>query len=193
MSQVAALYIDPKGPYPKLLGAGMCWPAYRDAKLYEGPWPVVAHPPCGPWGRMSQFCKQDSACGPRAVEQVRRWGGVLEHPKGSRLWQHCGLPIPGDGVDAWGGGSFEVHQVAWGHSCDKPTWLYVVGVPREEVARLIVETRDLTKKPTHKVRNRTAGNLLQASREARSRTPPAFADLLLDLARRARTSVRTAV
>jgi hypothetical protein len=49
---VAALYIDPRGPYPKLLGTDMCWDAKRDARTYEGPWPIVAHPACGPWGRL---------------------------------------------------------------------------------------------------------------------------------------------
>jgi hypothetical protein len=46
---VAALYIDRRGPYPALVGASMCWTRERDARAYEGPWPVVAHPPCGPW------------------------------------------------------------------------------------------------------------------------------------------------
>ena len=36
-----------------------------------------------------------------------------------------------------------------------------------------------------KVRNRTAGNLLQASREMRSATPVGFRDLLIELATRA--------
>jgi hypothetical protein len=130
---------------------------------------------------MAQFCNQDPSCGPRAVEQVRTYGGVLEHPEGSRLWDECRLPPPGDGNDF--GVTFLVHQVAWGHACNKPTWLYVVGVQPMAVSALIGETQDITLKPTHKVRNRTAGNLLQASRQMRSATPPAFRDLLIRIAR----------
>jgi hypothetical protein len=132
---------------------------------------------------MAQFCRQDPDCGPRAVEQVREFGGVLEHPEGSRLWEHCDMPEPVEGADRWGGRSFLVHQVAWGHACNKPTWLYVVGVQPMAVSALIGETQDITLKPTHKVRNRTAGNLLQASRQMRSATPPAFRDLLIRIAR----------
>lgn len=45
---VAALYIDPRGVYPQLTGVD-CWGPDRDARTYDGPHPVVSHPPCGPW------------------------------------------------------------------------------------------------------------------------------------------------
>jgi len=100
----------------------------RDANKYAGPWPVVAHPPCGPWGRLAQFSRQDSTTGPMAVNAVRRWGGVLEHPAESRLWAHCHMPRPGCLPDEWGGLSMAIHQVEWGHKALKPTWLYLVGI-----------------------------------------------------------------
>lgn len=77
---IAALYIDPKGPYPAIAGVD-CWDATRDARKYDGPYPVVAHPPCGPWGKLRHLSRNDDpSLALRAVEQVRRWGGVLEHP-----------------------------------------------------------------------------------------------------------------
>ena len=89
---VAALYVDPiRGPYRALPGverwgwadvhqAGL-WD--RDATAYDGPHPVIAHPPCGPWGLFAWRYKGGEGaknCAIRAVQQVRRWGGVLEHP-----------------------------------------------------------------------------------------------------------------
>jgi hypothetical protein len=48
---VAALYIDPRGPYPKMPVVD-CWDETRDADRYAGAAPIVAHPPCGPWGAL---------------------------------------------------------------------------------------------------------------------------------------------
>lgn len=177
---VAALYVDPKGPY-YALGVD-CWDEARDAKLYTGPHPVVAHPPCGPWGRLKFLCKhQDPSCGPRAVEQVREHGGVLEHPQHSSLWKACGLPRPGQGYDRFGGRTYEVRQVHWGHKCEKPTWLYMVGVP----PFLVLEGLRTGGVATHRVTNgsREKTHLPRVSALEARLTPPAFAEWLVSLAR----------
>lgn len=177
-SDVAALYVDPLGPYPKLLEHW--YDEARDARTYAGPWPVVAHPPCGPWGPMRRLCRErDRACAPLAVELVRRWGGVLEHPYGSYLWRECQLPRPGELPDAFGGRAYQVRQVAWGHKCAKPTWLYVVGVR----PGLVLEGLRTGGVPTHRV---TSGPRMMsrpsASRKARTLTPRPFAEWLVSLA-----------
>src|ERR1700727_1387183 len=96
LRQLAALFVETDGCYFGLPGVDP-WDIGRDAREYDGPHPVVAHPPCGPWGALKQLCRrqQDAACGPVAVAAVRRFGGVLEHPERSGLWAHCGLPLPG--------------------------------------------------------------------------------------------------
>src|SRR5690606_12067518 len=185
---VAALYIDPRGPYPAIVNLD-CWDETRDARLYDGPHPVVAHPPCGPWSLLRRLYRgNEHDCASRAVEQVRRWGGVLEHPAGSKLWEHCGLPrpIPWDfGLkhkriraiscfDGFGGYTIEVDQVEWGHVARKRTWLYLVGVPREALEAPPFPGRE----PTHWCsgggtgRGKTPPGIKIASAQQRRRTPP---------------------
>ena len=130
-TRVAALYVDvERGPYARMPGVE-AWGVERDATAYDGPWPVVSHPPCGPWSRLHHMCGPgllaQKGLGPIAIEQVRRWGGVLEHPRDSKLWAACGMPKPGEDADRWGGRTILVEQWWWGHRAVKPTWLYVVG------------------------------------------------------------------
>jgi hypothetical protein len=183
---VAALYIDPRGPYPKLLGPDLCWDEQRDARTYAGPWPVVAHPPCGPWGRLKFLCsKQRAEHAPHAVELVREFGGVLEHPHGSQLWRHMGLPLASHGyaTDEYGGRCYSMRQVAWGHRCEKPTVLYVVGVPRSVVLSGIRTGGIATRRVTNGSRGNTG--LPRATNTENRRTPEAFARWLIALAEQA--------
>lgn len=188
-TDVSALYVDPRGPYPKLVADW--WDEARDARNYDGPNPVVTHPPCGPWGNFRHMCtKQDRELAPLAVSQVRRWGGVLEHPAGSMLFGSL-LPKPGEPPDAWGGRTYDVRQVAWGHACIKPTRLYVVGAPSAVVLSGIRHGG----RPTHRMTNGQRGasadtELRRASAGIRRRTPPAFAEWLIELAAQARKHQR---
>lgn len=148
------------------------WDADRDARGYLGSNPVVCHPPCRGWGRLRHWAKprpDEKALALFAVEQVRRCGGVLEHPWGSTLWHAAGLPHPGK-VDAWGGWTLLVDQGWWGHPAPKPTYLYIVGVTREQVGELPVQLQ------------RAAGRTLKLSPADRERTPPEFARFLVGLA-----------
>jgi hypothetical protein len=152
------------------------WDADRDARNYAGTNPVVCHPPCRAWGRLRHWAKprpDEKALALFAVEQVRRCGGVLEHPWGSTLWPAAQLPLPGHAPDAFGGWTLLVEQGWWGHPAPKPTYLYIVGLTRDQVGDLPVQLR------------RAAGRTLDLSPADRERTPPAFARFLVDLAHRA--------
>lgn len=190
---VCALYVDPNGPYHGLVRAW--YDTARDAKTYAGPWPVVAHPPCGPWGPMRHLSsgegeEQDATCGPHGVAMVRRWGGVLEHPKGSTLFASCGMPRPGELPDEWGGVTFEVSQVDWGHVARKRTWLYVVGVPLGNIP-----PKPPAREPTHWASGSRGtssrrgapvpAGIKVCSAQQRRRTPPDFARWLVAIASRA--------
>lgn len=124
--RVAALYVHPHGPYASMPGVDP-WGEDRDASTWWGPDPVVAHPPCGPWGVYRHSCNQRADLAVRAVEQVRAFGGVLEHPAGSRLWLARELPEPGQPPDRWVGWSMLIRQSWWGHAAPKATWIYIVG------------------------------------------------------------------
>lgn len=181
---VAVLYADPLGPYPGL--ARLWYGEQQDARTYDGPWPVVAHPPCGPWGFLRGLSKETTAdCAPHALTAVRRFGGVLEHPRGSTFFRAYGLPKPGELPDAFGGVTFEVSQCDWGHVARKRTWLYVVGCrdfPPVPPAR----------EPTHwasgvhtpGARGKPPPGIKICSAQQRRRTPPAFASWLIEVARR---------
>jgi len=138
---IAALYVEPDGIYAGLPDVD-AWDEARDARLYTGPHPVVAHPPCQRWGRFwhgspsrpHQFkLGDDGGCFAAALAAVRRWGGVLEHPADSRAWSAHGLTPPPrncgwHAADFEGGWTCYVEQGFYGHAARKPTWLYACGV-----------------------------------------------------------------
>jgi hypothetical protein len=109
------------------------WDFTRDARRYNALLPIVAHPPCRLWGNLAHFAKSPDPEAERglaldAVKQVRRCGGVLEHPKNSRLWSTLGLPRVGEKADDFGGFTILVDQYHWGHRANKETWLYICGL-----------------------------------------------------------------
>lgn len=116
-SNVAVLYAKAGSIYHTLPGVDV-WDMQRDARLWPGGCPVVAHPPCRAWGRLRKQAKprpDEKTLALHVVQMVRTYGGVLEHPSSSTLWPAAGLPRPGAGFDAWGGFSVEVLQHDWFH------------------------------------------------------------------------------
>jgi hypothetical protein len=115
------------------------WDEERDARLYAGPWPVVAHPPCAAWCALSGLRQalygypvgEDGGCFEAALHAVRTYGGVLEHPAYSKAWKAHGLPRPAT-RGGWTttfddpGASCYVEQGAYGLPVRKATWLYAV-------------------------------------------------------------------
>lgn len=184
--QVAALFVRADSIYKALPGVD-AWDIGRDARKWPGGCPAVAHPPCRAWGRLRHFAKprlDEKELAFFAVEKVREFGGVLEHPASSSLWPAAGLPKPGCGRDAFGGWSIEVPQKWWGHRAEKNTWLYVLGVGPSELPAVPLDLRPAS----HTVglwsgrdRSRARPDLPKAEREA---TPPEFARWLVELARR---------
>jgi hypothetical protein len=138
---IAALFVDPAGPYMDRSDVDP-WDARRDARLYAGPLPVVAHPPCERWGRYAAggpsararlLRGDDGGCFAAALAAVRRWGGVLEHPAHSSAWAAHGMIAPPREGGWIAAGDFLgwtccVEQGHYGHRARKGTWLYASGV-----------------------------------------------------------------
>ena len=88
MQTVAVLFARSDSVYKTLPGCDV-YDMERDARIYDGPHPVVAHPPCRAWGRLRVFASprpDERNLARLAVAMVREFGGVLEHPAGSTLW-----------------------------------------------------------------------------------------------------------
>lgn len=135
---IAVLFARADSVYKRLPGCDV-WDIDRDARQWPGGAPVVAHPPCRAWGQLRHFAKprpDERALAPWAVDQVRRWGGVLEHPRGSQLWPTLGLPAPGAGPDAHGGWTLGISQHWWGHRAEKLTLLYIVGCRPQDLPEI---------------------------------------------------------
>ena len=189
---IAALFVDAKGVYPTIPGVD-CWPIDRDARTYKGPHSVVAHPPCQLWGKFAVINYKryggehnkpgnDGGCFTSALESVRKYGGVLEHPAGSHAWQAHDLRCPTK--EGWsciiGAWVCEVWQSAYGHPARKKTWLYYVGEAPPELN---------WSRPngTHQIgfhdQRGKAVNKPTISGRAASATPPEFAKALIGLAK----------
>lgn len=205
---IAALYVAGNGSYIGLEGVD-AWTETRDARLYRGPYPVVAHPPCQRWGKLwagqplhikrtgeRKVKGAGNGCFEAALSSARTYGGVLEHPWGSHAWAHFNLnkpPRAGGWVvaDIYGGWTCCVEQGRYGHYARKPTLLYVsgcelpsldwgIGAPRLDPA--IVERMGLKRaKRLGEVGGRGGGK----DSAPRIGTPIPFRDLLVSIARTA--------
>ena len=202
---IAALYVEKDGCYSGLAGVDP-WDESRDARLYAGPWPVVAHPPCQRWGRFWHGSTRkphqyklgdDGGCFEAALAAVRKFGGVIEHPADSQAWRHFGLAPParflgwqsaGDGF----GWTCYVEQGHYGHMSRKPTWLYAVGTNLPELNWTKGAQRlhpvALAKYGYEKARRigMTAMVGGKDKTKIRNATPIEFRDLLLSIARSVR-------
>lgn len=150
----------------------------RDARRFNGGVPVVCHPPCRAW---SAFCAHQAKpllgekdLAPMCVDKLRENGGVLEHPAHSRLWKYLGLPRPGEPEknQLW---SLAVQQSWWGDSRSKKTWLLFAGISPDKLPD--IPFRNHNPKGDTERWNRM-------SKTQRAATPRAFAEWLIEVARR---------
>ena len=197
---IAALFVETDGVYFGLPDVDP-WDEKRDARLYSGPWPVIAHPPCERWGRywsggpsarVKRKLGDDGGCFEAALSAVNKWGGILEHPEGSHAWRRFGLLIPprdGGWKQALNGESWTccVEQGHYGHRARKMTWLYVHCTMRPpELIWGPSEAKIGLDEGFHSTAERRAsrtGARQRMSHRERAATPAEFRDVLIVIAR----------
>ena len=200
-TEIAALFVLPDGPYADVPGVE-CWGPERDARLYAGPYPVIAHPPCERWGRywfggpsarVRRIKGDDHGCFEAALNAVQRFGGVLEHPAASSAWKAFGLmepPRAGGWIvaDWYGGWTCCVDQGHYGHRAQKATWLYakvkatrlpmLIWGKSSRRVRLLDQGFHSREERRRKIQTGTCQRL---SKRQRMETPIEFRDVLLSM------------
>lgn len=212
---IAALFVAKGGCYFGMPEVDP-WDEERDARLYAGPFPVVAHPPCQRWGKFwagqplhikqtgeRKIKGDDQGCFESALRSARKWGGIIEHPEGSHAWKHFGLRrpkkagwSPADTSGAWW--TCRVEQGRYGHYARKPTWLLACGCDLPELdwgvsePRLdpaVIERMGLQRaKRLGELGSRGGG----IDSKPRISTPEPFRDLLISIAETANRKRRVA-
>ena len=202
---IAALFVETNGPYFGLPNIDP-WDELRDARKYPGPHPVIAHPPCERWGRYwsggpmlakterAKLLGDDQGCFAHALWSVRTFGGILEHPEASHAFKFFGLPIPNikggwTAPDRYGGRACCVAQGNYGHSAQKLTWLYGVGIEYPELKwgktpnRIRLEMGPRSKEQAKAARSSPDYKpIKRISAFERLATPTQFRDLLITIA-----------
>ena len=160
------------------------WDEDRNALNWPGGNPGIFHPPCRLFcalKHLSTAPKSEKELSYWSVEQVRKWGGILEHPAHSTLWKDKRLPRPGSSDS--GGFTFGLDQFWFGHLARKRTWLYIAGTcPHNlpDVPLRFGEPKNLWS---------THHNLMKRVRHSgiRDATPLEFAHWLIAVANRCHT------
>lgn len=189
MKTIPVLYTLEKSIYNEIPEADP-WNQQRDALKWPGGTPCIAHPPCRLWSVLQHLSTADpeerylaliAAC------QVRRHGGILEHPAYSTLWTAAQLPPPNGFPDEYGGYTIEIDQVKAGHKARKRTWLYIVGThelpPLPTPESRPTHVLDNGKSARRRAKNQHKPRLKRLlGKHARSATPKEFAQWLISIA-----------
>lgn len=148
------------------------WDEKRNARKWPGGNAIITHPPCRAWGdhaHKSKHTEAEKQLAIFAIHKIRLWGGILEHPRKSKLWQELQLPLPGK-TDQYGGYSICIRQNWYGHKAQKETLLYIVGIKQKELPPIPITFDTVTN---------TIENM---SKKQREHTPIKLAQWLIETA-----------
>jgi hypothetical protein len=111
-----------------------CYDKERNAYNCPRYKPVLAHPPCRTWGNLAHFTKltdeeiiEEQDLARFAISLVNKNGGIVEHPKMSKLWKTA---------DISKGILLGIQQKDFGHRAYKDTYLYIVGCKIKDLPQI---------------------------------------------------------
>lgn len=127
---ITVLFVNPNSVY-KEIGVD-CYDLVRNVNTFSWDRPVIAHPPCRQFSKIRALSKKDYSEIDMVIKtaiHVRNYGGILEHPAGSKLWDVLNMWH-------WPGFTLSVNQHWFGFPAQKKTWLYFSGIDRKDVLPL---------------------------------------------------------
>jgi hypothetical protein len=154
-----------------------CFDINRDALTWPGGSPAIYHPPCRAWGKLKYFAKPrqgEKELAIWSVNQIRKFGGVLEHPRHSSLWKEMDLPT-GKQIDQYGGFTLCVNQSWFGHKAEKNTFLYICGIKPAQLPAISLNFDSIQ----YTVSSSKDSCKKEISKKEREATPKAFAEFLI--------------
>ena len=150
----------------------------RDCRTFTGTCPIVAHPPCRAWSKITRHQAKpepgEKDLAPFCIDVLKANGGVLEHPAHSVLFDELKLPKP---TEPMRGGlwSMAIKESWFEPGRNKKTWLLFAGVsPALVFMPFALQTEG------------TTAAWDRMSKERRRLTPAPMARWLVDVARTAR-------
>lgn len=156
-----------------------CYDVERDAFSYTGRSPLIAHPPCRLFSRLRKFSTaaiKEKQCAFFALARIRRFGGILEHPRSSTLWQDGNFNLDGS-VDEYGGFLRSVNLSWFGFPAQKKTMLYFVGIQPGSLPSFPMSLNAIT----HVISSSGNTEKKELSALYRSQTPQLMIDYFLEV------------
>ena len=130
--KIAALFVLSNGPYAEVPGVDL-WDQARDARRYDGPYRIVAHPPCERWGRYCWINADFEGGWTCCVYQ-----GNYGHRAQKATWLYAvGVPLPSL---KWGGSGQRIRLDDGYHSAEERRRAIKTGVCQRLSKRQRLET-----------------------------------------------------
>jgi hypothetical protein len=188
---ISALFVRKDSVY-KTLGID-CWDIERDAVNWPGGNPIIAHPPCRAWGKLSHFARprpgeKDLAI--KSIELIREWGGGVGTSSGFKVME-INLPYPGC-YDEYGGFSICIDQFWFGHKAQKKTLLYICGCSQSDLPPIPMSFDAITHVIGYNKKNkfgRVDKTKKEVTRAEREHTPIELAKWLIKVAGKCKPSI----